>query len=154
MKHLKYLPHRLGFFSEPYELFLGFVALLSGALYWTGQSKPGALQMQLPHWQLNVWESLFMAGGVLIIVSRALIARAKTVRDLEQGSRIEALGCTVFGGAAGMYAMALFAVGKPGFFAGVTIAAWSAASAVRAYIVLKQWAPFRKDRNGKVDDGT
>jgi len=146
MKHLKYLPHALGFFSEPFELFLAFASVLSGILFLTGNTKPGALEQQLPGWQLALWVAGFTAGGLIIIVSRAMIARAKNMRSLEIGARVEAVGMTIFGGAAGMYAVAIFALGKAGFFAGLIIGAWSASAFVRLYIINKQWAPVRRDR--------
>jgi hypothetical protein len=146
MKNIIYMPRGLGFFAEPFELFLAFASVFSGVLLLTGQSKPVSVATQLPGWQLSLWALLFVVGGLLIIVSRATIAAAKTEFTLERGLRLEAVGITVFGGAAAMYAISLVALGGPGLFSGIITGAWATASFFRLYIINRQWAPYRRAR--------
>lgn len=149
MTRFKFLSDNWGFFSEPFELLLAAVQVLSGVLYLIGTNKPGPLEIQLPPGELRAWIIGYTLGGALVVVSRILLAAALNERVLEMGSRVEALGMTIGGSAIAMYAMSIYALGLSAFVSGSILAAWSGASFLRLFAIQRQWAPYRKARNRK-----
>lgn len=149
---IRLLDYGWGLFSQPFEVFLAFASVLSGILFLTGQTKPTALALQLPGWELSGWAWLYTIGGMLIILARIMLASAKTERTLEKGSRIEAAGLVLFGTSLGTYAMAIFALGFIGFYSGLILASFSAASFARLLTIRSQWKPYRDARKAEEEN--
>lgn len=152
MTRFKFFSDTWGFFSQPFELLLAGVQVLSGILYLIGHSKPGTLEAQLPPAELKTWVIGYTVGGALTVLSRLFLASAVTERSLEIGSRVEAVSLTISGGAIGMYAISIMALGVVALPSAAILSAWALAGLIRVYAIQKQWAPFRKARNRKVDD--
>lgn len=147
MRHLPALPRTWRFLAEPFELFLAAAALISGLSVLFGTSTPGSLAAQMSPWVLRAWGASLFAGGALTMTSRWLLAGAHTVRDLIRALRLEQLGMTLFATTAGIYAVAIMAVGRAGLTSGPIIIGWSAACTVRAWII-------RAERRTLPPDGT
>lgn len=136
MRHMPAMGGRWGRFgAEPFEIFLALAALLSGLSVLLGTTRPGSLASQLSPWVLRAWGASLSAGAVLTLTSRWLLAGAGTVRALIRALRLEQLGMTLFATTAGIYAIAIMAVGRAGLAAGFIIVGWSAACTVRAWII-------------------
>lgn len=139
MRHLPAIGGRLGFvggvLAEPFESFLAAAALISGVSVLIGTSHPGSLASQLSPWVLRAWGASLSAGGALTMISRGLLGGAHSVRDLVRALRLEQMGMTIFATTAGMYAIAIMALGREGLAAGPIIIGWSGACTVRAWII-------------------
>lgn len=146
MQYLDLLPAKLRILSEPFELFLALAALTSGLSVLLGASHPIALQSQVSPWMLRAWGAALLVGGTLTIVSRALMARARTDDHLETAGRIEKLGMILFATAAAMYGTAIIMIGRTGLGAGPIILGWSAACTARAWIITRQWKAYEELR--------
>lgn len=146
MRHLRALTGRWGFFAEPFEIYLAAAALFSGLTVLTGLTAPSALARQVSPWMLRAWGAGLIAGAILTLLARWLLAGARTEHGLESAARIEVLGMTIFAGAASMYAMSILAVGVIGIPAGGFIAAFAGACATRARIITNEWRGHRAAR--------
>lgn len=135
MRHLAALPPRWRFLVEPFELFLAIAALFSGLSVLLGTSHPGSLAAHMSPVVLRAWGASLSIGGALTIASRWLLAGADTAGALIRGLRLEQMGMTLFATTAGMYAIAIMAVGRAGLAAGPIIVGWSIACTVRALII-------------------
>lgn len=135
MRHLAALQGRWRFASEPFELFLAAAALFSGLSVLLGTTRPGSLTAQLSPIVLRAWGASLSVGGALTIASRWMLAGAKTAGALMRALRLEQMGMTLFATTAGMYSIALMAIGRAGLAAGPIIIGWSLACAVRTWII-------------------
>lgn len=147
MARFRFFSDTWGFFSQPFELLLAGVQVMAGMLFLFSPRKPGTLEAQLPAGELKTWVIGYTVGGVITILARLFLATAATERRLEAGSRVEAVGLTLTGGALGMYAISIYALGFSAIPSGSIIAAWALAALIRVYAIQVQWAPFRKARN-------
>lgn len=137
MRHLASLPAGRGwrFAAEPFEILLAVSALVSGLSVLLGTSRPGSLAAQLSPWVLRAWGASLSTAGALTLTARWLLAGAGTVQALIRALRLEQLAMTTFATSAGIYALAILSVGRPGLAAGPIIIGWSGACAVRAWII-------------------
>lgn len=146
MQYLELLPPKLRILAEPFEVFLAVAALLSGLSVLLGAAHPAALQTQVSPWMLRAWGVALLSGGTLTMLSRWLMARARTDDQLETASRLEKLGMILFATTAAMYGAAIMAVGRAGLGAGPIILGWSVACAFRAWIITRQWKSYEAAR--------
>jgi uncharacterized membrane protein YgdD (TMEM256/DUF423 family) len=153
MRYLEFLPARLRILAEPFELFLGLAALLSGLSVLLGATHPTALQTQVSPWVLRAWGAALLSGGSLTLVSRWLIAVATTDDRLETAARLERLGMILFSTTAAMYGAAIVAVGRTGLTAGPLILGWSVACATRAWIITQEWKAYEDARTLRRNTG-
>jgi len=135
MQHMAVMRGRWAMFAEPFEIFLAVAALVSGLSVLAGTSRPGSLATQLSPWVVRAWGASLSTGGALTLTSRWLLAGARTARGLIRALRLEQLGMSLFATTAGIYALAIMAVGRDGLAAGPIIIGWSAACNVRAWII-------------------
>lgn len=140
MRHMPVMRRRWAkaFLSEPHETFLAAAALFSGLAVLASATRPGSLATHLSPWVLHIWGASLSAGGVLTLASRWLLAGAPTIRHLIRGLRLEQLAMSLFATTAGIYAIAIMSVGRPGLAAGPIIVGWSAACTVRAWIIREE----------------
>jgi len=135
VRHLAALPRRWRFASEPFELFLALAALFSGLSVLLGTTRPGSLSAQMSPIVLRAWGASLSVGGALTIASRWLLAGADTAGAVMRALRLEQMGMTLFATTAGMYSIAIMAIGRAGLAAGPIIIGWSLACAVRTWII-------------------
>lgn len=135
MQHLPVMRGRWAVLAEPFEVFLAVAALISGLSVLVGTTRPGSLASQLSPWVLRAWGASLSAGGALTMTSRWLLAGAHNVGNLVRALRLEQMGMTLFATTAGIYAIAIMALGREGLAAGPIIVGWSAACTVRAWII-------------------
>lgn len=152
MTRFKFLSDAWGFFSEPFELLLAGVQIMAGTLFIFGHQKPGPLEAQLPSAELKTWVVGYLIGGIIVVLARLALAMSCTERSLEAGSRVEAVGLTISGGALTMYAISIYALGFGAFPSGSILAAWALAAFLRTLAIRKMWAPYRKARRRKEKD--
>lgn len=146
MRHLRALTGRWSFFAEPFEIYLAVAALASGLPVLLGVTAPTSLAHQLTPWVLRAWGAGLVAGAVLTLIARWLLAGARTESGQESAARLEVLGMTIFTGAGAMYATSILAVGIIGIPAGAFIAAFAGACATRARIITNEWRGHRAAR--------
>lgn len=146
MRHLKALSGRWQFLSEPFEIYLALLALVSGPSVLLGLTRPSSLASQVSPWMLRAWGAGLVLGAVLTLLARWLIAGAHTEQGQESAARIEVVAMTIFAGAATMYATSILAVGAAGIPAGCFVGGYAAACATRARIITNEWRGHRSAR--------
>lgn len=139
MRNLSALSPLERFFDEPFEVLLAVGALVSGSSVAAARSRPVSLAAQLSSpWMLRAWGVSVLAGGVLTLLARLRLARARTDEGLIAGSRLEVVAMVLFATTLGVYGLAILAVGAAGLAAAPLTLAWSAAFAVQARKVTRR----------------
>lgn len=149
VRHLRALRGRWSFFSEPFEIYLALLALVSGPSVLFGLTRPSALASQIAPWMLRAWGAALIIGAVLTLLARWLIAGAATAHGQESAARIEVIAMTIFAGAATMYATSILAIGAVGIPAASFVGGYAAACATRARIITNEWRDVRSARRAR-----
>lgn len=129
--------------EHPFELVLGFVALLSGVALTAGAGPPASINATLPHLVVLAWGAIQVLAGVLIIAG--IVIRYLRPALLIVGFRLERAGLWPLAAAATVYGVAgLGYAGLPALYPVGTLLAVAAACAARAAAVSRLERTIRK----------
>jgi hypothetical protein len=155
VRNLELLSPRWRFLSEPFEVWFGGAAAVTGAtVQWSPKSRPQSLVAQLSPWLVHAWGVLLIVGGVATVVARWRIGRWRpgtAGTSVMAPFRLEVVGMICLATALGVYSVAILANGRAGLAAGLLTMAPAWACAVRARIVSRQLT--MAERAGSGGDG-